>query len=714
MKDQFVLLVLAVLFYLPCSAQKTLISPLDIRNAINSANIIRTSYPDTAVINLYQGNGRFGCSYGPLGLHINPSKVRMLCKYGNTEYMYMEHRIRAKFGADYLVPLSRIYWKEEPSEIKNYKQYQSFYDGTILTHFEYASNKITVTTWFDPVVRDLAGINIDLKGNASDILFDPFGKMSLQYSQSIIQTSRIDAAQGLWKVTLACHEAKSVIYIKTNATVQVQGSKLCFKLHSGKNEILLSVNHSVKTESNQSFKQTIAWWHSKWNQSGLLILPDLNAQKMWVHSMAMFLSTYNSDKLGLAPPMGFTGNGWPFGFPQDVSYVHPVFLATGNLDIAKSWVEYWADRLPGMKEYTRRLLKVDGVLCPWVFPYNDFKGFHDPTPPNQCYYEIHNSGYLAKMAYETAAFVNDKEWTKKYAIPLIRETALFYKSICSKGTDGFWHLSVRPSMGQDEMGGSNQDDYLCSLFSAKYCFQKAVEYKLDTDGAYQTMLNDGLAFPTLKSQKGCYFSCKGRGEKDFGNQKHPVQLNELAYLPVEKQVTDPTAMAYNIRYEITQKANNPFFNGWTLGEFLLAGSRMGNVDGWEKDWNNLRKSDNVDPDWIQVYETSCAHASPYYTITNGLITQSLYNNLVSDWYGKLEIAKCNPWKGKVFVKDIYSLLGVKVSGEINNDSADIYLTAWKNCEFDLLGEKITMRKNERMKIALNLKTRQIISKEGIR
>lgn len=196
------------------------------------------------------------------------------------------------------------------------------------------------------------------------------------------------------------------------------------------------MNQHVKTTPGQSLDRTINWWHSKWNNSGCLALPDAHAQKMWVHSIAYILSAFNDDKLGFAPSMGFTGNGWPFNFPQDVSYILPVLLSTGNFDIAKSMVEYSAERLSGMKRYTKRLLNVDGVLCPWVFPYDDFNKYHDPVLPNKYYYEIHNSGYLASMAYETAIFVNDENWTGKYAFPLVKETAQFDKSICYKRTDG--------------------------------------------------------------------------------------------------------------------------------------------------------------------------------------------------------------------------------------------------------------------------------------
>ncbi|MDP4274950.1 MAG: hypothetical protein Q8907_11790 [Bacteroidota bacterium] len=710
MRNQFVLIVLLILSYIPCYAQNSIISDSKIQDIIKSTHILRTSYQDTAVINLYQGNGKFGCSYGPLGLHVNPSKTAALCKYGKTQYMHLEHSIRAKFGADYLIPLFRIYWKEEPSKINHYRQYQSFYDGTIVTHFEYNKNKVTVTTWFDPVEKDIAGIKINLEGNAPDIILEPFEKMKLHYDQDIIQVAKISTSTDLSKIELTCQGTKTVAYIKTNSGLQVQGSKLCLKLHPGENKILISVNHLVGSDSDKSLKQTIAWWQSKWKHTGIIVLPDPDAQKMWVRSMALFLSTYNGNKFGISPPMGFTGNGWPFPFPQDVSYIHPVLLATGNFDIAKSWIEYWAEKLSGMKEYTKRLLNVEGVLCPWVFPYHDFVGYHDPVPPNECYYEIHNSGYLARMAYETAILVNDRKWTQKYVLPLIKETAQFYKNICFKGADGFWHLSVKPSMGQDEMGGYNQDDYLCALFSAKYCFQKALACNLDTDGSYNAILKDGLAFPSLKSSEGYYFTCRGSGEKDFGKQKHPVQLNDLTYLPVNSKIENPSSIAYHLRYEITQDANKPFFNGWTLGEFLLAGSRIGDVKEWEKDWENLRKSDYIDADWIQVYETSRAHGSSFYSITNGLIAQSLLNNIVSDWFGKLEIAKCNPWKGKVFIKNIYSLLGVEISGEINYDAATIYLTAWKNCEFSLFEKKIKMNKDEKIKIALNLKTKQIVDK----
>jgi hypothetical protein len=269
---------------------------------------------------------------------------------------------------------------------------------------------------------------------------------------------------------------------------------------------------------------------------------------------------------------------------------------------------------------------------------------------------------------------------------------------------------VRPSIGQDENGGINQDDYLCSLFSARYCFQKAIEYSLD-DGTYTRILEDGLAFPPLLSERGYYFTCSGTGEEDFGKQKHPVQLNGLAFLPVHSKVTEPSATAYDLRYRITLDAEQPLFWGWTLGEFLLAGSRTGDVEGWKKDWDNIPVSNNIDPDWIQFYESSNFYEAAFYTTTNGLVAQSILDNLVSDWFGELEIARCNPWEGKVLIRNIYSLLGVRVDGEIEGPNAVIHLSAWKDCEFKLCGENIQLSENENVKLVLNVEADRIKRKQ---
>jgi len=683
---------LSVYLIVSCTASK---NESDIQAIIKASDILRSEYQAEG-LGLYQGNGRFGCSYGALGLHNSPVQSD---EYGKTEYMHLQHWFRGKYNADYMLPLAKIYWESEPEILAQYSQHQSFYDGTLRTKYETKNYQVETTTWFDPINRDLAGIRIRLAGEAQTVIIEPLLALNVHYhwGEIVKQQCAFKQENGIWDITITCGNASSHVFVKTTAEVELDDSRLRLHLNNGDNEVLFSVNKTVKTTVSESLNRTVEWWNKKWESSGCLKLPDVDAQDMWVRSMALILSAYNDDGLGFSPPCAYTGNGWPFSFPQDISYIHPLFLATGNTDIAKAMMEYCYRRIDEMKAYTKRLYGVDGLFIPWEFPHGPLEGYHEPVPVIYCY-EIHNSGYLARMAYETAEFVNDENWTKQYAVPLISETALFFKNICTKGNDGFWHLYVKPSMGQDEMGGANQKDYLCALFSAQYCFQKAIEYGLDKDGIYYQILSEGLNFSGLLSERGFYYTCSGSGEQDFGKQKHPVQLNDLAFLPIHISLPAPSVTAYNMRYEITQNAQRPFFHGWTLGEFLLAGSRVGNTQQWLTDWNNVRASDYVDKDWIQIYETSGAHHMSFYSTTNGLFAQSLLNNLVTDWFGKLEIGRCNPWQDECRLYNIHSILGVKMNGKISPEKTELELTAWKNCSFDLNGTQIEMSQGETKKI----------------
>ena len=686
---------LSAFLSISCSQKK---NDFDIAATIKASDVVRTDYQENGV-GLYQGNGRFGCVYGTFGLHHHPNQRD---SYGKSVFMHFDHYFRGIHNADFQLPIAKIYWENEPETLNKYSQHYSFYDGIICTNFETSQYQVETSTWFDPVDRNLAGIRVRSKGKVPDIIVAPALSSNIWYGQRIRQEAQISRDADNWVISLSCKNTTTRISIHTNAIAEIDESNLRIRLKEGENNILISINEDAKTSAVDSYKSNTKWWHEKWMNTGCLLLPDTDAQHMWVRSMALILATYNDDGLGFPPPNGLSGNAWGFSFPQDISYIHPLFLSTGNTHIARSMIEYCYNRLDEMKAYTQRLFGVDGLFVPWEFPYGPIEGYHEPAPPVIFCYEIHNPAYLARMAYETAVFTNDENWTKQYAVPLIKEIALFYKSICTKGDNGLWDIFITPSIGQDEMGGANQKNYLCALFSAQYSFQRAIDYGLDEDGTYQNILSDGLNFPGLLSPRGFYYTCAGTGEEDFGKQKHPVQLNDLAFLPLHTAPQEPSVAAYNLRYEITQNANRPFFHGWTLGEFLLAGSRVGDTLQWMKDWNNVRKSDYTDKDWIQIYETSGAHNMSFYNTTNGLFAQSLLNNLVTDWFGHLEIGRCNPWQGTCRLYRIYSMSGVMIDGTVDQEAADLKLTAWKDCSFDINGIPMQMNKGEIKRITLNI------------
>lgn len=666
---------------------------IDIESVVRQCDVIRTEYVDGPALPLNQANGYFGGSFSQLGLHVRPDNRDSLQKYGNTTFLNVDRYYRGKFNMDFLAPVCRIYWGEEFTGISDYVQHQSYYDGTITTKFSAGGDDISVTSWFDPVDYDQVCFKFNVGGEGHDVIVEAEKVLKLHYSQEVPQKVTITGGNGCWKMDLDLKGKKSVCYIYSDAPAKVEDN--CLRLSvAGDRYVRIAYSSPVDTDVERSLAQTQEWWHSTWQDYGFLEFPERDAQLIWVRSMYLHISSFRAQKKGLLPPTGFAANCWPFAYSQDLSYIAPVLFATGHSDVIKAWAEYYAERVEGMKDYAKRVFGAEGAFCPWGYPYGSFDGFHDPEVPNQYYYEIHNAAYMVRMVYEASQYVDDEEWTKKYAEPIIRECAAFYRSICHKEDDGLWHIFSNPGMGQDEMGGFNQKDYLCALYSAKYCFERAVLMGLDPDWTYSKILKEGLAFPVLKSGKGYYYACQGSGEKDFGMQKHPVQLNELAYLPTELIPSEAAVAAHDHRYEITENASEPFFWGWTLGEFMLSDSRLGDVEGWKKDWGNMVKSENVDPDLIQVYEGSRTWDISYYATTNGLFQQSMINNLVCDWYGKLEIAKCYPWEGVTYLKDIYSILGVKVSGSMSPHRADLTLEAWKDASFLLGDEAVRLKKGE--------------------
>jgi len=122
----------------------------NIYRVIKASDIIRTKYnPDG--LNLYQGNGRFGCSYGSFGLHNCPGYNE---QQGVTEYIHIMHNVRATHSADFVLPMMK-YSGKCSGKVEIYSQHQSFYDGTLNTEFEYTGNSVKTTTWFDQEIEIL-------------------------------------------------------------------------------------------------------------------------------------------------------------------------------------------------------------------------------------------------------------------------------------------------------------------------------------------------------------------------------------------------------------------------------------------------------------------------------------------------------------------------------------------------------------------------------
>ena len=675
----------------------------DLNEIISRGDILRKIPPSiikSAWVPLYQGNGRFGSCFGPWGLHEPPGKESLYTIHGATRFTHMKHFARGKFNADYLLPVANMYWETEPVEVETYNQFQHFYDGTVTTSFQTAEYSINLVSWFDPVQKDLAGFKITVKGSCPAILISPPRSIAAMYNQQLTAEVKDTLHQGTWRAEITCLNAKSTIKVNGNAAMQQVENGLKLLLKEGENLVLVAVNSDIDVSPSVSLQRSKAWWNRTWSKTGWLDLPDERAQKIWVRSLAYTLYSHNDDGFGCPPPTGLAGNAWPFPFPFDSGCRHLLLLSTGHIQTAKKWIEFWHSRIDGLKDYTRRRYNSEGIFMPHVFPYGSAYDYHQPEVPNYYYYPIYNSALMSRMAHETAVMANDARWTKAFAEPLISEAAKFYLAHLKKGDDGFWHLHLIPSISLDESGKTDKPDYVTGLLSAQYALQKAIDYGLDSTGNMKKILDEGLAFKALVAENGMYYNHQGQQLSDFGKQKHADQLFPLVHLPLAKTPDLPTRRAADLRYDITAGAKENRFIGHTLGEFLLASTRMHDVAAWQKDWSMITPSRYTDPELVQFYE-STGNNLAFYVTTHGLFAQALLETVVSAWWNELHLGACVPWKGKIRFGNIRTLPGVSVSGEIENGKGRATLTAWKDAVFNYGGKEISLKNGKTLVVNIN-------------
>lgn len=694
---------------------------MDRSELVRRGNIVTTKWTGERNVGCYLGNGRFGAVMAATGLNLSPeqqedptrnrSHFRHISHWGR--FNLISRHTQEETSADYLLPLFRLYWEKEYQNITEYRQCHDLYDGVLNTAFQpEIGGKISVTSWFDAVQRNLSGLIVEV---SEDIVPDnriclsvltPFNPWEFLCQEEYTQSVTIENTGDQWKLTVSCvdtvNQKKTEVYIFTNMPVEEKETGLWFSLRGGLNKLFISVGDPVECDTaDESLSRTKDKNHSMWEQIGWLDYAEEQMHTVWVRSMAYLLSSYDADCEYVQPAHCMGINGFPYNFVPDIANIAPALSMLGRGDISRHWVERFADTIEDMRRYARFLWpEADGIFPPWELNYGPIEGYHAPNAPMIFFYEAHNTGYLCKLAVEALEHSNDQSWNEKNAYPLIDECAKFFFRFCHKEADGLWHLTWHPCMGRDEAGGVNKDDYLCTLICAKYTFKAAIQYGFDRNGDYARILAEGLAFESLRSDRGTLHTC--RGADDFGKQKHPVQLEGIACFPTEPHAFEEELAAFRLRHDITMDARTPKFHGWTLAQLLMVGTNLRDYEAWINDWNLLRPSNNTDEMWVQFYETSDVYRYAFYTATHGMVLQSLIRNCVNDYWGKLEIGACLAKDACVSFGDIRTRLGVSVSGKVENGQARGFILANRDTVFTFQNQEITMKRGESIEFNVSI------------
>ncbi len=672
------------------------------RSAIQAGDIVRSKWPSRMHehLNLYLGSGRCGACFDAFGLMNNGFRGSKNEGQSNTRLMHADHWHRGAWGMDSWLPVARLVWAgEPPPPPTDYHQEMNLYDGRLTTRMTWPGVRVSLTSYFHPYRRDLLAVEVSYECAQTpcmpDLLLAPETDVHTQYDQHLTGT-----AEGLelepanwWLGRVRVGNADSVVGLKAvspEGAVRLspsdEGISISFVGKKGRHLLLIGIaNHHRRVELCEDMHsvrdpqvyaaEAQEAWHRRWGD-GYIKVPAPEYQALWARSLFYVLASYAPDVRAPAPPMGWAGNCWPLGFPQDLSYIHPALLRLGHLDIARSWVEFYRDRLSNMQEFTKRVWGVDGAYWAWESPIGpDSKLLFDGSP-NYFQYELHNAAYPVRMAWEASRHMRDPQWTRKFAWPVIRESARFFGSLLKPEMDGTWGIQVEPSTGQDEMGGINGKNYLCALYSARYTLQTALTAAAELGenepafDRWRAILKDGLAFGRLlDARTGLLATCEGTlGVDQLGKEKHPVQLNPLIFLPMG----EPDAhvrRAYERRYDLCAGVKENVYYGWTLAAYWLAASHMGDAEGLLGELGRSLPGRYVDPDWIQIYETSGRPEHPFYVTSHGLYLQVLNDAFVSDYFGEPQIGAACPdeWQeasfGGLRTMDGSVFSGEKLKGE---------------------------------------------------
>lgn len=691
---------------------------VEIRKSVARGNIERRALPEkgTRHVPLYQGNGRFGCCYGPFGLHAAPGKKYPYSIDNATVFTSLKYWLRTN-KADQIIPFMTIQWGKEPESVLSYSQHQDFFDGTVITSFSTQDFSARITTWFDQTERDIAGIIIDAEGNAPRVLirFRPEAHVAGDGRETLVARTGENVIEGeYWHGAVSYRTTDVNATVRTGAAMSSLADGVELTLRRGRNEILLAAGDTIGTTASESLDRTVRWWHDTWAQGAMIDIPEEETQKVWIRSAAYVYSTFRpGEEAARVMPCGLSGNAWMQSFPNDIQFSWTFLLASADVEIARRIAEAYSRDIAALRRYTQRLWPgVDGVFIPFYYPFGGIDGYHENGAPNVHCHMLYNNGYICRMVYETALMLNDMQWTTTIAMPLIDEMARFYYSACSRGADG-WHMTLTPSHG-DEFAAVNKTDYVCALIAAKYTFERAVELRQDRDGKIAQLLREGLAFDSLLTPEGYYnvYADADKNENQYGNH----QLTAAAFQKVFERGHGPTKRAFEQRDRITARAiqfqkehwpgrvDTPSAAGlwksaWTFGRNILAASHLQDRRGWSEEFEDALLAEFTDPDRVQFYEKTRNYITPFYIAPHGAFAGSVLENIASTYWGELELAPCIPWKGTTTFQNIRTLAGVTVSGVIDDGKGCFALTAWRDTDFRCRGKRYSMKKGQTVEIS---------------
>ena len=699
-----------LLLFIPVSQAENIdfINPKNTAEIIRQANIHYDSLSfrsGIAHVPLMVSNGIVGGCFDHMGFQSRPNTGY---PQGRTVFGYIRNYDRHASSRQIQFPLAVIQAEFADAssvlnlmEAREYSQVLDLYTGILTTSYDLFGDT-QITAFAHQTIPNLFVMQIDRVPDLADkrLILKIVCETSLFQNNDFgwpvdpIQTE-FQISENRIRIKSSTDMRTTNWVIQADAEFSVSGHTVSIALQPGKNVVKYFINRPDCPNErilNQSFEQLLTShtreWSSLWNTCWI-DFPSDREQKIWMRSLYYALSHFPVIPEKPAIPTGLNSNIWGFTFPQDVYYVAENLPRLGHDDRFLKALQYWLDVLPQVKDYTQRIIGVNGAFYPWTPPFEDWSSYEKDGVVSPDSYELHNPVYVAAMVWHYYQRTADETALKKY-FPIIEEVLRYYANISFKNDHGTFDIYHKYTRGQDEASSTEGGirNFLCASYSAEYSariYVKAAEivqfFDRNLYDRAQTLINYGYECEALMSEHGWYRTYQG-DNRPPGSQKHPVQLNPIAFLPMPNLVTpdSPVMTAWEHRYELTKQAKKPLTLGWTFGEFALASCRLGQPQALRHDLGAIQPCHGADPRWIQFYESSFWPGwhmnKSYYLPMTGLYLQTFTDALVQDWRGEVDLFACilPEWEEKELTfYGIRTLKGITVSGIRNKDGFKVQL-----------------------------------------
>lgn len=637
---------------------------------------------------LFLGNGEAGACFdflGGMANDIGPDPPGMI---GATYLVVPWHICGGPFGMEYVVPVGRLVHgfgaltpaRRSAGRLRAYRQRLLITEGRLVTSFAWeepgGSRTIEIEQFFPlhdpcPPVRGLFLQRVRLLRGAPfrwTIRFLPVRETGIHYggsfrAASVVASSvecgalwRIDTDRVATGVALVSGRGAAA-HVDDGIEVEVRpGEDVCLALSvvtdTGGGDPVAAAHAASSRLARASWDELcadhVAAWADSWRSGWVDPGPDRFEPA--VHALRTVYAAMSSVSPlpGTPPPLvcGLARVAWPSYFPQDFSFLHEVLVRFGRSQRARASADWWPLHLGHAREYAGSLLGLKTAYYPWTAPILRWDGVHRDGPPNRCYYEHHNQAYVARMLHTVASCL-DPAFAADGAYAVVRDLAETYRAMLRRdAADGLWSAVFRPTFGQDEAAPSDRANYFDLLTSMEYVLNLACDWsrRLDVDRAmrrrWETILGAGLAF--ARCARGKVYGAYAGDSRPVRSQKHPVQLNPIALLPMAGRAEDPRVIeSWRRRLDLLRGYDEGRATAWTVGELALASARMRDARALHADLGLAAACSLYDPELVQWREGTGSEKSHFLT-TPALVTTAVCETCAQSWRGYVDLYPMDP------------------------------------------------------------------------